>query len=361
MTQPNNHTPNPKLPWFDKTNADIANSAGVLAMSQSLAQLNASMQLATKPLIAFENSGAMQMLKQAQEAANRVSVNLKMYDDPTLKIAEAMRNSMSIGINTSKWQQLNELQASVDAVTKLNMPLANMSAFAQAAGIVPPKSMIDDIKIPGISQSLVDAQTRMMAVPRGLAPAIEQATKHLTASQQLLKQMQNVSTGMQAALEGTSVALPDFEKYSEAARIVGGHFNKNNIDNVLRRFEQLEKELNLDIPVKNSENIDDLVEDAEAVEFVENQIIEDGVLKPSISQTLLGFNLSDLTLTQSGSLVVFGGVTLEYVYEVLGALLDENGTAARLFTALVINFIAVYGSLMIAYGELGRGKDSPAA
>ncbi|MGV0446019.1 hypothetical protein ACUY3B_08480 [Corynebacterium ureicelerivorans] len=365
MTQPNNHTPKPSLPWFDKINADIANSAGVLAMSQSFAQqaaqLNASMQLATKPFSDVENSGAMQMLKQAQEAANRVSVNFKMYDVNTLEFAGAMRNSMSIGIDPEKWQQLTGLKATIDAVTKLNPPLANKSALTGVGIFIPPKSVIGDNNIPEISQSVIDVQTQMIATLRGLAPAIEQATKHLTASQQLLKQMQNVSTGIQPDLEGTSVALPDFEKYSEASRIVGDHFNKNNIDNVLRRFEQLEKELNLNIPVSNTDDIDDLVENAEAVEFVENQIIEDGVLKPSISQALLGFNLSNLTLTQSGSLVAFGGSVATYLHFVLGELLDENITAARFFTIAIVYFLPVYGAAMVADGAPDNDKDSPAA
>ena len=221
--------------------------------------------------------------------------------------------------------------------------------------------MLDETSILGISQSVIDAQNLMMVVPRGLAPAIEQATKHLTASQQLLEQMQNVSTGVQAALEGTSATLPDFEKYSEASRIVGEHFNKSNIDNVLRRFEQLEKELNLDIPVETTDDIDNLVEDAEAVEFVENQITEDGVLKPSISRALLGFNLSDLTLTQSGSLVAFGGSVATYLHYVLGELLDENITAARFFTIAIVYFLPVYGTAMLADAALAEEKDSPAA
>ena len=192
MTQANNPKSNPSLKWFDKIQNDIANSAGVLASSTALAQqaakLNASMQLATKPIIDFESSGALQMLKQAQEAANRVSVNLKMYDDQTLKIAEAMRNSTTVGIDPKKWQQIIGLQTSVDALAKFNMPLANISALTGVGRIIPPKSMLDETSILGISQSVIDAQARMMVVPRGLALAIEQATKHLTASQQLLKQ-----------------------------------------------------------------------------------------------------------------------------------------------------------------------------
>lgn len=334
-------------------------------MSQSLARqatgLKASMQLATKPFMDFESTGAMQMLKQAQEAIDRVSVNLKMHDDQTLKFAGAMRNSMSIGIDPEKWQYLTGLTTSIDAVTKFNMPLANKSALTGVGRIIPPKSMIDGINILGISQSVIDAQTQMMAVPRGLAPAIEQATKHLTTSQQLLKQMQNVSTGIQPALEGTSVALPDFEKYTEASRIVGEHFNKNNIDNVLRRFEQLEKELNLDIPVETADDIDDLIEDAEEVGYVERQITEDGLLKPSISQALFGFNINELTSAQSTNLVVFGGSVATYLHFVLGELLDESITAARFFTIAIVYFIPVYGAAMAADGALNNDKDSPAA
>ena len=104
-----------------------------------------------------------------------------------------------------------------------------------------------------------------------------------------------------------------------------------------------------------------MVEDAEAVEFVENQITEDGVLKPSISRALLGFNLSDLTLTQSGSLVAFGGSVATYLHYVLGELLDENITAARFFTIAIVYFLPVYGTAMLADAALAEEKDSPAA
>lgn len=169
------------------------------------------------------------------------------------------------------------------------------------------------------------------------------------------------SAVMHVGVNMPEVSMPDFEKFATASRIVGKHYSQANIDNVLRRFEQLQEELELDIPVETADDIDDLIEDTEEVGYVERQITEDGLLKPSISQALFGFNISELTLTQSGGLVVFGGVTLEYVYGVLSALLDESATATRLFAALVVNFIAVYGAAMIADGELGRGEDSPAA
>lgn len=364
MTQVKNPKSNPSLPWFDKLNADIVNSAGVLAMSQSLAQqaaqLNASMQLATKPIIDFEKSGVMQMLKQAQEAAKRVSVNLKMYDDRTLKIAEAMRNSTTVGIDLKKWQQISGLKTSVDALAKFNMPLANISALTEASRIVPPPSMFEGINIPAMGHATIAAKSfvEKAIVPKGLTESIEQATKHLTASQQLLEQMQNVSTGMKVALEGTSVALPGFEKYLEASKIVGEHYSPPNIDSVLRGFEQLEKELNLDIPVETPDDIDDLVEDAKAVEFVESQITENGVLKPSISQVLFGFDINDITTDQRNSLFAFGGSVAVYLYETLGTLLDENVTAARFFAVAIILFLPVYSTAMFADAEIAKGPSA---
>lgn len=153
-------------------------------MSQSLAkqaaQLNASMQLATKPFVDVENSGAMQMLKQAQEAANRVSVNFKMYDDKTLKLAGAMRNSMSVGIVPEKWQQLTGLETSIDAVTKFKTPLVDMPTLTGIGTITPPKSVLNDLNISALNQATITAQSfaeKAMA-PHGLTKAIEEATKN---------------------------------------------------------------------------------------------------------------------------------------------------------------------------------------
>ena len=364
MTQANNPKSNPGLSWFDKIQNDIASSAGILASSTALAQqaaeLSDSMQLAAKPFIEFESSGAMQMLKQAQEAANRVSVNLKMYDDQTLKIAEAMRNSTAVGIDPQKWQQITGLTTSIDAVTKFNMPLANISALTEASRIVPPPSMFEGINIPAMDHVPIAGKSfvEKAMVPKGLTESIELATKHLTASQQLLEQMQNVSTGMKAALEGTSVALPGFEKYLEVSKIVGEHYRPPNIDSVLRGFEQLEQELNLDIPVETTDDIDDLVEDAKAIEFVENQITENGALKPSISQVLFGFDINDITTDQRNSLFAFGGSVAVYLYETLGTLLDENVTAARFFAVAIIFFLPVYSTAMVADAEIAKGPSA---
>ncbi|MCZ9298693.1 hypothetical protein L8V20_07815, partial [Corynebacterium sp. c19Ua_109] len=91
------------------------------------------------------------------------------------------------------------------------------------------------------------------------------------------------------------------------------------------------------------------------------QITENGALKPSISQALFGFNLNELTLSQSGSLVVFGGSVISYMHQVLGTLLEEDVTAARFFTVAIIYFIPVYGAAMAADGALGKSRGSPAA
>ena len=361
MAKDNNQ--NLGVAWFDKIQGNIASAVlgNSLAIAQRATGLTSSLELATASNSALEKIGAMQTVTHAQEIADRISGVLEEEQRQQLNMVGVLRPGMVVGMDPTNWQQITGLKTSIDAVAKLDMPMANISALTEVGRITPPKGMIDEIGITRIGQSVTDAQTRMMAVPRGLAPAIEQATKHLTASQQLLKQMQNVSAGMPVALEGAAVALPDFEKFAAASRIVGGHFNKNKVDNVLRRFEQLEKELNLDIPVKATDDIDDLVEDAKAVEFVESQIIEDGILKPSISQALLGFNLSDLTLTQSGTLVAFGGSVATYLHYVLGELLDENITAARFLTIAIVYFLPVYGAAMAADGALNNGQDSPAA
>ncbi len=361
--------PNPDLTWFGKIQSDFANSAAALAGSKALAQqaasINASMKLGANPFIDFKSSGALQALNQPQASANVASAFLRMRDDQPFKAAEAMRRSRVMGIDSSAWKRTTGLENSIAALAKINNLLPDISALAGIGQVVPPKRVLTGFNLSAAAQASIAAQSSIgrAMVPRGLTEAIEQATKHLTASEQLLKQMQGLpfSPGVQAAIGMPASLFPDFETFTAVSKIVGEHYSKPNIDNVLRRFEQLEKELHLDIPVETAADIDDLVEDAEAVEFVESQITENWAIKPPVSQALFGFNLSELTLTQSGSLVVFGGVTLEYVHEVLSALLDENATAARLFAALVINFIAVYGSAMIADGELGKGKDSPAA
>ena len=303
------------------------------------------------------------MLKQAQEAANRVSVNLKMYNDQTLRIAEGMRNSMSIGIDTLKWQRLNGLQASVDAVAKFKAPLVDMPPLTGLGTITLPKSMLDGLNTSALNQVAITAQsfTERAMPPHGLAKAVEEATKNPTASEWLLKQMQGLtcSAVMPVGVNIPEGAMPDFEKLATVSRIVGKHYSQVNIDNVLRRFEQLQEELELDIPVGTADDIDDLIEDAEAAGHVERQITEDGLLQPSISQALFGFNINELTLAQSGSLILFGWSIVAYLGEVLGALLEENVTVARIFATVIIYFIPVWGSAMVAEGELGT--DSPAA
>ena len=323
------------------------------------------MKLGTTFYSDFENSGAMEALNEAQVSASAASAFLKMRDEQMLKAAEAMRRSLVTGIDASIWKQITGLQTSVTGVAKTNNLLSGISDLAGIGRIVPSKRVLMGFDFASATQTAISAQPviRKAFLPRGLTEAIEQATKHLTASEQLLKQMQNLTFAPEtrAALEEYSAALPDFEQFSAVSKTVGEHYRNVNIDKVLRRFQQLEKELNLDIPVETTDDIDDLVEDAEAIEFVEKQITEDGVLKPSLSQALFGFNLNELTPTQSGSLVVFCAVTLNCVHEVLSGLLDENATAARLFAVVIINFIAMYGSAMVADGELGKNEDSPVA
>lgn len=338
-------------------------------MSQSLAkqanELSASMQLAKNPLLNYETSGAMQMLKQAQESANRISINSRIYDAQTLKIAEAMRKSMSIGIDTSKWQQLSGLQASVDAVAKFTAPVVDVSTLTGIGPITPPKWMLEDPSISALNQATRAAQSfavKAMA-PHGLTKAVEEATKNLTVSEQLLKQMQGLASSavMHVGVNMPEVSMPDFEKFATASRVVGKHYSQANIDNVLRRFEQLQEELELDIPVETADDIDDLIDDREELEYVERQITEDGLLKPSISQALFGFNINELTSAQSTTLVAFGGAVATYLHFVLGELLDENITAARFFTIVIVYFIPVYSAAMAADGALNNGNDSPAA
>lgn len=361
--------PAPNLDWFGKMQSDIANSAAGLAGSKALAQQvanpSASMKLGASPYIDFKNIGVMQAFNQVQTPANAATAYLEMGDAETLKAVEAMRRGMNMGIDSSVLRQMTGAQTSITALAKIGNPLLDISAVAGIGQIIPPKNMHTGLNFSAVTQAITAAQALngQAMVARGLTEAINQATKNLTAPEQLLKQMQGLkfSPSTQIALEGYSTAFRDFEKYSAVSRIVGEHYHPPNIDSVLHDFERLEKELNLDIPVETADDIDDLVEDAQAVEYVENQITENGALKPSISQVLLGFNLNELTLTQSGSLVVFGGAVIPYMHQVLGTLLEENVTAARFFTVAIIYFIPVYGAAMVADGALGEGKDSPAA
>ncbi|MBU5655180.1 hypothetical protein KPA07_09720 [Corynebacterium aurimucosum] len=361
--------PTPNLDWFGKMQSDITNSAagfaGPKALAQQVANLNASMKLGTSPFIDFKNSAVMQALNQTQAAANAASVFLKMYDDQTFKAVEAIRSGMDMGIGSSALEQMTGVQTSMATLAKLGNPLPDISTLAGIGQVTPPKSMLAELNFSAVAQAASAAQAlnAQAIIPRGLTEAINQAAKNLTAPEQLLKQMQGLgfSPGAQVALKGYPAAFPDFEKYSAVSKIVGEHYRPPNIDSVLRRFEQLEKELNLDIPVETADDIDDLIEDAQAVEYVENQITENGALKPSISQVLFGFNLNELTLTQSGSLVTFGGSVIAYLHQVLGTLLEEDVTAARFFTVAIIYFLPVYGAALLADGALGKGKDSPAA
>lgn len=361
--------PNPNLDWFGKIQSDIANSAtglaGSKALTQQVANLNASMKLGMSPYIDFKNSGVMQALTQAQTSANAASAFLKMYDDQTFKTVEAVRRGMTIGTKPSVLKQMTGLQTPMADFAKIGNFLPAISALAGIGQVIPPKNMLAGLNFSAVTQAVSAAQAlnAQAIVPRGLTEAINQATKNLTAPERLLKQMQGLefSPGAQIALKGCPAAFPDFEKYSAVSKIVGEHYRPTNIDGLLRGFERLEKELNLDIPVETADDIDDLVEDAQAVEYVENQITENGALKPSISQVLFGFNLNELTLTQSGSLVTFGGAVIAYMHQVLGTLLEEDVTAARFFTVAIIYFIPVYGAAMLADGALGDGKDSPDA
>lgn len=361
--------PNPNLAWFGKMQSDIANSAAGIAGSKALAQqaanINASMILGVSSYIDFKNSGVMQALNQVQTSTNAATAFLEMRDAPAFNALEAMRCGMNMGIGSSVLKQMSGAQTSFTALSKIGNPLPEVPALAGIGQVIPPKSMLVANKFSAVAQAITAAQALngQAMVARGVTEAINQATKKLTAPEQLLKQMQGLefSPSAQIAMKGHSTALPDFEKYAAVSKIVGEHYRPPNIDGVLRRFERLEKELNLDIPVETADDIDDLVEDAQAVEYVENQITENGALKPSISQALFGFNLNELTLSQSGSLVVFGGSVIPYMHQVLGTLLEEDVTAARFFTVAIIYFIPVYGAAMAADGALGKSKGSPAA
>ncbi|TVX75842.1 hypothetical protein [Corynebacterium sp. NML180780] len=365
----NSSKPNPNLDWFGKIQSDIANSAAGLAGSKALAQqianINASMKLGTSPYIDFKNSGVMQALSQVQTSANAASAFLKMRDDQTFKAVEAIRRGMNMGFESSVLKEMTGLQTSMADFAKIGNPLPDISAFAGTGEVIPPKNMLAGLNFSAVTQGIAATQalSGQALVVRGLTELINQATKDLTAPEQLLKQMQGLgfSPGAQIALKGYPAAFPDFEEYSAASKIVGEHYRTQSIDSVLRGFERLENELNLDVPVETPDDIDDLVGDAQAVEYVENQITENGALKPSISQALFGFNLNELPLTQSGSLVAFGGSVIAYMDQVLGLLLAENVTAARFFTVAIIYFIPVYGAAMVGDGELGEGKDLPAA
>lgn len=360
--------PNPNLAWFGKMQSDIANSAAGLAGSNALAQQVAnitSIKLGVSPYIDFKNNGVMQALNQVQTSANTATAVLEMRDEQTFKALEAMRRGMNMGIDSSVLKQTTGVQTSIAALAKIGNPLPDVPSLAGIGQVIPPKSMLVEHNFSAVAQAITAAQALngQAMVARGLTEAINQATKKLTAPEQLLKQMQGLdfSASAQIAMKGYSTALPDFEKYSAVSKIVSEHYRPPNIDSVLRRFERLEQELNLDIPVETVDDIDGLVEDAQAVEYVENQITENGALKPSISQALFGFNLNELTLSQSGSLVVFGGSVISYMHQVLGTLLEEDVTAARFFTVAIIYFIPVYGAAMAADGALGKSRGSPAA
>ena len=290
---------------------------------------------------------------------------LEMRDDQTFNALEAMRRGTIMGIDSSVLKQMTGVQTPITALPKIGNPLPDVPAITGIGQVIPPKRMLVEHNFSAVTQAItaVQALNGQAMVARGLTEAISQATKNLTAPEQLLKQMQGLefSPSAQIAMKGYSTALPDFEKYSAVSKIVGEHYREPNIDSVLRGFERLEKELNLDIPVETADDIDDLVEDAQAIEYVENQITENGALKPSISQALFGFNLNELTPAQSSSLVIFGGTVISYMHQVLGTLIEEDVTAARFFTVAIIYFIPVYGAAMAADGVLGKSKDSPAA
>lgn len=360
---------NPSLAWFGNTQSDIATRALGLANSKALARqaanLSASIKLDANPYIDFKNTAAIQSLVQAQKSTNATSAFLDIRNERSFKAVEAMRHGGVTGIASPTWKQIIGSQTSIAALAKVSNPLPDISALARIGQVIPPKSMPARPNFSAMTGAITAAQelNRQAMVPRGLTAAIAQATKNPTASEQLLKQMKGLafSPGAQVALKGYSAAFPDFEKCSAVSKIVSEHYSQPNINSTLRRFQRLERELNLDIPVTTPGDIDDLIDDAEAVEYVQNQITEDGVLKPSISQALFGFNLNELTLTQSGSLVVFGGSVITYLHQALGTLLEENVTAARFFTVAIIYFIPVYGAAMAADGALSEGKDSPAA
>lgn len=360
--------PNPNLNWFGKIQSDAANSAVGLAgpkvLAQQVANLNASMKLGTSPYIDFKNSGVMQALNQTRATTNAAYAFLKMYDTQAFKAVEAMRRSIDMGIGSSELKKMTGLQTSMAALAKISNPLPDVSTLAGIGQAIAPKSMLAGRDFSAVTQALSAAQAlnRQAIVPRGLTEAINQATKDLTTPEQLLKQMQGLelSPSAQLTLKEYRAAFPDLEKYSAVSKIVREHYRPPNVDSILRRFERLEKELNLDIPVETADDIDDLVEEAQGVEYVEKQITENGALKPSISEVLFGFNLNELPLSQSGSLVTFGGAVVAYLHQVLGTLLEEDVTAARIFTVVLIYFIPVYGAAMVADGTLDKGKDSPA-
>lgn len=360
--------PNSNLAWFGKMQSDIANNAagiaGSTALAQQAANINASLKLGVSSYIDFKKGGVIQALNQVQTPANAATAFLEMRGAQTFNALEAMRCGMDMGIGSSVLKQMTGVQTSITALSKIGNPLPDISALTGIGQVIPPKSMLGGLNFSAVTQAVTAAQALngQAIVARGVTEAINQATKNLTAPEQLLKQMQGLelSPSTQIALKGYSTTFSDFEKYSAVSKIVGEHFRPPNVDSVLRGFERLEKELNLDIPVETADDIDDLVEDAQAVEYVENQITENGALKPSISQALFGFNLNELPLTQAGSLVIFGGSVIPYMHQVLETLLEENVTAARFFAVAIIYFIPVYGAAMAADGALGQGKDSPA-
>lgn len=386
MTSVNKEFPDPKLAWLDKIQSDIISSPEILKVSKGLAQqateLNASMRLGVTPSLNFQSSAAMASLKRAQESIDRSNSVLMARSEQMVKIAESILSIRPPGLDPVVMEQLtgikregtsafvvdsaqlgmdSTLKTSLDVIKNFNPPLAGISAITEAGRIVPPKSVVEGFDISALNQVATAASSNVGSALafRGVHEAIKQATKHLTVSEQLLNQMRGMSSGVQVAIDIPSVVFPDFEKFATASRIIGEHYNKANIDNILQRFQQLEEELNLDIPVESADDIDDLVEDTEAVEFIEKQITENGIRKPSISQVLFGFNFNELTITQSGSLVLFCGSIINFLYEVLGALIEGDVTAARYFAVVVIYLFPVIGTGMVTIGELDKG--SPAA
>lgn len=360
---------NPCLTWFGNIQSDIANRTAGLANSKALAQqaasISASIKLDANPYIDFKNTAAIQALNRVQSSANTSSAFLDIRNEQSFKAVDAMRQGMVMEIDSPTWKQITGAQTSIAALAKVSSPLSDLSTLAGMGQVIPPKSTLARLNFSAVTEAITATQalSRQAMVPRGLSKAIAQATKGLTVSEQLLKQMKGLafSPAAQVALKEYSTAFPDFEKFSAVSKIVGEHYSQPNINSTLRRFRSLERELKLDIPVETPGDIDDLIDDAETVEYVQNQITEDGALKPSISQALFGFNLNELTLTQSGSLVAFGGSVITYLHQALGTLLEENVTAARFFTVAIIYFIPVYGAAMAADGALSKGKDSPAA
>jgi len=170
MAKDNNQ--NLGVAWFDKIQGNIASAVlgNSLAIAQRATGLTSSLELATASNSALEKIGAMQTVTHAHEIADRISGVLEEEQRQQLNMVGVLRPGMVVGMDPTNWQQITGLKTSIDAVAKLDMPMANISALTEVGRITPPKGMIDEIGITRIGQSVTDAQTRMMAVPRGLAP-----------------------------------------------------------------------------------------------------------------------------------------------------------------------------------------------